>query len=499
MSTSASLHSLYQLDPTNTPLRLWMIYRKLYDISIKTRLLNGNDNISKEMNWYKRRLLMNSVLEQRKFIESKEPFKVNQRFLESLIVFLMDMIEDVNPPQNLNHIPPEPVSLKDTTIIPPSNPTGTSCFCDSVIVAMFISTNKYDIILSKKNLFQPLWADEQLSKLKLAWMNPLLNKIEDSLCYTFQLKLAEEKKEEAEKKTKKVAEDILVKRMFSIVQQMRTSRSGEASEHYDETSRNIATEISELRQKLDTECGRGGGMVGEEFVQEDASAFFLAILSIGGWSGVFLSSMMELKISSFNISQEVIEKHGISLEIPGLLINDIEVGTHLQLVINSNWDKRKFFIEKDDEGMTAWNTSVGFVRISDPFVFLIQRDKPSGQEKKISTRITMPEKEIIEIPIMYYQNNETRLDYLPKTTVSPIFNLFKIIWKYQIFAILCHISPGAESGHYVLYFKYPQSNDNWYYYNDLGPIMQPVDIRNDKEHKQSIETDGYLFWADRII
>ncbi|HEC66357.1 MAG TPA: hypothetical protein ENI23_13805 [bacterium] len=488
MSTSDSFLTLYQLDPANIRLRVWILYRKLYATSLKTRFSSETKTVDSNLSWFKRRILLHNILQQYDLLNIKHSLREEWTFLESLIIFLMDIDPKIKPPPNLPSIPPLFPEKDKISVVLPGNPTGTSCFCDVVFVAMFIATNKYDRILSGENLFEYPWADKQLENRNFVWIKAYYQ-VKDSACYLTQLDKAKENENQAKMETKKTAKDFQ-KSIFEIVKRIR-SYAGEEQNKVQE-SEFIAFKISQLREKLEKECGivaKSGG----RFIQEDTTAFFLNILAIGGWHGTFLSVIMGIEITE--LGQVTI--YPFNSEIPSLSITDSKGGTPLQTIIDENWFTRRVIIV---ENMLA-RVSQGFVRISDPFVFLILRGIGVGtieKQKRISTIITFPEDDTIKLSIMHYQNEETQLPSIPKTTVSPISNLSKTTWNYKIFAIACHTSLGSlQEGHYVLYFKYPGRDNEWFLYDDIHPIPKRVNIHKDQDHKQTIEQDGYLFWADR--
>jgi len=483
MSKSASFLSLYQFDPTNIHLRSWQIYRNLYDISLKTRSLDETGIVSK-MNYYKRRLLVENIKKQHDDLLNNDlSSKEIRSVLESLIVFLMDTGEEMQRPKSLASISSK-LPVKNQLL--PSNPTRSSCFCDVVIVAMFLSTDKYDAILSEENLFKFMWVDKQLEKWivdDVIWTNNLglLNQIKGSLCHDPGMKGSDKEIEQIVRTSAKK----IISQLFNIAEKIRSL------EEADQKSKNkLAEDVKGLRVSIQ-ECKGFGGVEGlsgkKEFVYEDAIQFFRSILSVGGWTGNFLSIWMVIRINEERTVQ--IPKFDISL--PLLNIQNIDPRSSLQITIDRNWFTRQSGL--DDPG---WTISRGFIRISDPFVFSITRDL--WNEKSI----TFPKNDRIKIPIMYYQNDktllqsdETLLQPNSKTNASPISDLSKTTWEYRIFAIACYLS---SMKHYVLYFKFPGDNRNWYYYNDLGPVFRKADIYKDGEDKTMIETLSYLIWAERI-
>ncbi|KKK91794.1 hypothetical protein LCGC14_2709370, partial [marine sediment metagenome] len=361
-------------------------------------------------------------------------------------------------------------------MVVPTNVTGSSCFCDVMIVAMFLSTNFYDRILYETELFEFQWVNVELieEKENIEWIKFLINDIKRSACFETQ-KVILQKKKISDKKLENLTEETtktLMKEFQNIlIDTVRIMRNPIFEKRYIILSNVISQNITSLRIKLRDSCGRGQP---SGLFQEDTVEFFNSIMAIGNWETVYLSIIKEIKEYSFefkirneNIFKNVKPLIKFDIEPPGIfkLLILKNLG-ELQKLITTYFEKKEentqeisfkelpesyknYIFSKDPDSLSKIEsdqkmkiiekTSRILIRIPDVFVFTLGRI--TEENTKISTNISIPANEILFIPVLRNSN----------------------IKKYKIQAIICQRGD-VTGGHYLLYFKFKNKDkdaDAW--------------------------------------
>lgn len=510
-----SLLAVHRLFPGRTStISLWIAYENLYEKALRSRLVNG------DLSWYTRRVLVRQIIALKKqfTLTLDDPRKV-EVFLDSLILISMDVLPKITNPVVEFPLVDFPLKPLTKVAVVPSNESGSSCFCDVVIVAMFLATDRYDILLTDTNPFQFFWADK-FSETEIAlipWIINLISFIGKSPCYFVQLEQLTkgseprsniiEDSERAKELTKQKLKQMAILLREHIVKPMRG---------YEKTteSNDIGKSISNLRTKITDECGRLKSSIGE-FRQDDASEFFRTLLEIGGWQSIFLPVLRHVRTDTFSesgVPRTLDKVRGVkpwirtTIEAPGIIqfsIHDDSIQTaidHFFFEADENVDKDiesgTFFehVLLQDPNLIGTISSINvdtsiekqLFRLSDPLVFTLKRVVPTRfnpKGERIFTRVSIPPDDQIKFPIM-----ESHTD---KQSAIP----------YRIYAIVCHSGATALSGHYVLYFRY---GNRWYFYDDAFPVkFEEVSIHDDpkkkkEDHRGFVQRNAYLFWAERV-
>ncbi len=493
-------------------LSLWIIYNNMLKRSLES-----------ESNYEARRLRIRELyflLQSFKFEEENNiNLNIISVFLRSLIIFQFDLKRSFKIPKPL--IIPQNFDFKQ--ILVPQNSSGNSCFCDVVLVAMFLSTTTYDLIFQKDNLFTYLWEDELFLK-GLPEETMMENKITNSKCFLLQLERLQkmdmtvlEIQKKAIENTKKIASKLLDS-LLVIAKNLRKTLTFRTLE---EESVDLGEKVELFRILLAKECKWQ-----EKLEQEDAAEFFETILGIGNFESAFFSMTRKIRIDSFSSQKQghIFQKippfirtfnnapSWQTLEIDLFLkINAFKEGNSIQKLIDLEFleemsqtehkkgidnvfvsymrsidktmvDTNELFLI--NEGFTVNTREVmRFIKVPKVFFFVlrrtVQRELPTGEKTLVrpATKVTIPEDEKITIPV--FESNDK--------------------FHYRITAIACQIG-SLDVGHYVLYFRYANL-DQWLYYDDLRGkkgVVQ-VDIHAEGFHKKSIEKNAYLFWASRVL
>lgn len=501
---SLNLQSLHLQIPSDLPSHLWIIYRELYRQAIQSRshILGGNSTRDKFQSYHRRIIIyqistilkdLDSLAFSEKLGEgsilpnllydpnSKGWFSYPSVFLESLIVFLMDIDNEKITHGTITPFPTIIETGKISTVLPMN--LAESCFCDSVLVAMFLSTDFYDILLNENNNFIFPWKDEGLldslyrdrekSITGRKWIKLMKNTVATSACYKPQ-------KGDATRTVDKVKK--IQGKLLDIVKTIREHQLQDT-----EKSKELAEKVSQLRKQLKDDCERGTVVK-----QEDPIEFFLTILAIGSWGPIFLPIMLEMSNTPVFLGTSITDRVSVNIALPEEQITSFRFMNEdrhpLQTLIDWNLD----YIQNGDRTVT----SSAFLRVPEIFAFKVGRIKQVGKgpPKKDKTEITIPEDDKFKIPVMRLPAN---INLSVAEIGSLIFNQKSNLWDYEIIAIACQTGGVTETGHFVLYFKYNGTGD-WFYYNDAGPVLQKVDIHENGKHKTIIEQNAYLFWAKRL-
>lgn len=546
---SLNFQLLHLQNPSlNSASHLWILYRQLYNQALHSRIYTSNgkggDLVEERFQFYRRRIIVHQIFTilnalgtmspQEKsllpdFLQDKSEEERDGRltipttFLDSLIVFLMD----IEPYTGLTSIPRLSTLIEVDSQgrklwhVLPYNVLGTSCFCDSVIVAMFIATDFYDIMLDSEETFTPFpWEDKQLIGGKFAgkyrtWIRDMKSDVKKSACYRTQELEKEEKR--GETKEIKPLEDEEVeeirretigaaKEIQTLMREIVTSmRDHVPKGSTDKVSGNtyeyvLGGKVSGLRKELSSKCRRG-----EAEAQEDIAEMFRSLLELGSWENRFLPVTLRIDSQEYYQDSNLLYTNTkVVIEPPDLPFFSMKtretqslqelISMHLNVATKID----PTYIKSIQLNQVISSTS-GFLRLPDVLPFRIQRfdfvawDKPS---RKISTHVTIPKNQELVIPVMSFSASII-------STGKPPFHA-ENNWKYRITAMACHLGATDLGGHYVLYFRYNGSGEDWYYYNDMNSDekkenrLLKVDIFEDKIHRDTIEQNAYLFWAKRL-
>ena len=520
---------------------LWIIYRQLYEQVLRSRIYTssgkGNELREERMKFYRRRIIVRqifTILSSLDLFGTKAPQEksllpdflknitekerdrwlvIPSTFLESLIVFLMDSEPYKVPPTITRLSTFSLVDNQQRELLPvlPYNVQGQSCFCDSLLVAMFIAHDFYDIMLDENQIFNIFpWEDKQLTEERFAdefrpWIGYMKSEAKDSACYKTYEKEKEETKQEhtlSDKEVEEVRNKTIVSLkelqilMRTLVNYMRQHvKKGSIDENFTNSYETVlGFFVSNLRKEL-FKCSRG-----EETKQEDISEMFRSLLEVGSWGNRFLPVALKINFEEYSRESTLLHTNTTVTiqgpDLPFFLMKKREtqslqdlISSHLNAVTKE--EKEQVLLKKRKLDRVLSSTS-GFVRLPDVLPFRVQRfdfismDIPSW---KIGISVTIPENQELNIPIMSYSANNIPMEHN---------------WRYRITAMACHLGDTERSGHYVLYFRYNGTGDQWYYYNDVSSSgggknqLLKVDIYKDQNHKDTIEKHAYLFWAKRL-
>ncbi len=342
---------------------------------------------------------------------------------------------------------------------------GHSCFCDSVAVAMFLASQRYDRIF----LDFPQADKFDLKRIELSdneiWYKgiktpTILNTCEDSVISVSILNVLKE-----------------------IMEGMRKGIGNEK----------LTPLMKSLRKTLENSCG------GQESTEQgDPDQFYYTLLNIAGASGfipLFSSTniwefdskefpsvppLYEIEVMAGSIRIEIPRKGNTELQsMIARKFRPIDKGSELRTAGRWNDFFLKYGVLLSFDYMMTPRVSEHIVLLYAPSTFAlnIQRNVPTGEGEgepiKTKQRVKFPPNFEIKIP----------------TIIHPGL-------RYQIFAIACHRGTSGR-GHYVLYFNYEKDNQ-WYFYNDDEKTLSKRVNGLSKDDITEIETLGTLFWVTRI-
>lgn len=401
-----------------------------------------------------------------------------------------------------------PVSSMDN-MVGPSN-YQSSCYCDVVIVSMFLTTNAYDPIFDTQvspfdsnpweevdgYLFQFTTFEEDDP---LSWLKNVLPNLRTNPCL----------KNRTEGEAKNVIATFKLLLSDFIRGKLRTIHTE------DKTDNDWAIEqrdiITQIRKFIRDECG--GKDLGKP---EDASEFFRSILEITGWERIASPIQVQLLTTEYSISSRVLSIQNTNSrieapEIPQFIISTI--GNHtrtLQSVIDANLgrldiaevediiienalnevhqllreesDLRKMELPSIPYAVRARRlyTWRSFARIPQSIVFTVTPEGTMiGRE---ATSITLEQEDpIIYLPILGIPDNNRETN--PRMS-------------FRVFSVVVFVP-----GHYYTYFRYPPGDPSakWYLYNDTSPKIRPIiDPGDETIRKNHIEKQGYMYFCQRI-
>ncbi|KKL98621.1 hypothetical protein LCGC14_1822600 [marine sediment metagenome] len=232
--------------------------------------------------------------------------------IDSLLVYAMDPAAPLleHPVAGVPDIPQPGTLETDLRWSMPLN-RESSCFCDVVVAAMFMSGTSYDVLLTGVHL--PLWRDAHvrnaLIPLQLAWVDALFPSVTDTRCYGVQFDEETEKgaaPEDAARDARSIAlrtaEEARALLKDTIVTNMRTLVPDDARRR--DSVRRVTDGVTLLRLLIAERCklfdvDPETGAV--RFGTEDAVVFFHAILDVGGWGPAFLPVVRTVRAASFSL------------------------------------------------------------------------------------------------------------------------------------------------------------------------------------------------------
>lgn len=399
----------------------------------------------------------------------------------------------------------------------PSN-TGNSCYCDSVFVIMFLATYSFDK-MTEIGMFDQRSVDEnpkrwftQLNDTKLLsdviesrnsptdWISKTINSNENNTCYLQILSNNPGGKEPA------LREFIEFQRNFasdlkSLVDLMRSKGSN---------PKKIIDAREKIRQKL-VDCR----MLEEISSTEDTSLFIRAIFELGGWTQSCLPILLTTHTFTLHFSSEpsyifytfselyMDNSPIIPLAYPSLRIPEGN-NTLTSLIVESMAQIR---VLSDDKRNFSWNPSESLSdklrAFSDklpPYITQVLKKDIGLIFETVSVEKTVKET-IIKLPeiLILYINRYNSLTKEKNTSSLPISDntgseLLQIPYfgettRYRYLAFICF-----SHTHYYSYFRY-KNGYNWYYYDDIGPVIKDVGKNINsfkKSHRQRIEENTYI-------
>ncbi len=496
-SEPAAARALVTLFPSLPSSRAWLLYDSLLRAVVRAR---GPAAASR------RRVLAAQIPG---VVARKMGNSAARAYVGSLLAMLIDPIP-IPPPPEFPGVPCPLVSSRMRVPVP-EHSGGSSCFCDVVLVAMFLGTSGYDELLFRK-ASSPVWQDALVDDKAIpspVWVHELRWNLEINRCFA-RHKYLGMNEEAAEKAT---LEDIKgLQRLLAegIAGPMRTLIPKDL---FVQESHKIGESVIQLRKRL-----RDCGFMGVGGAQEDSEELFNAILYMGEWNGLFwpilrktLKRTITGTVRGQRLEKSIPPRTTVTIDVTFLFINfppdplgSVFPLPHLlQHLLDDAYSSSSSTdeVEKElgegdfdyirenlqslthltDDELGAGDLEIQYVskerllRVPDPFAFSLRRmTHEHGAAVRKENLVLLPDDHVIEVP-------------------SPGGDL-----RYRIFAIACQEGT-ARSGHYTLYFRCSGSPDpnSWYYYNDMGPKLTAVDMGNEKR-KNFISKNAYLFWAERI-
>ncbi len=506
---------------------LWYLYQRLHSKAGRVRRLSSSSTVV----FLERRLLVSEIVAHRLVFGEKEStgtLAPALGYMESLVASLIE--PSVELPR-LDTLPGIVIAGRGTSIVVPRNMSGTSCFCDVVLVAMFLATDQYDTIFAPGASFANLWQDAmplRAAQVMADWVPNLAILLpEESPCFTEQFEIDEENAEENTRRAVKR----LVRQLENIVRLMRVPAP---LTDYDKKARDLGLNVTQFRLTLFNDCLRHGARDREALVEDDAAEMYRIILQLGGWSPIFMPIVRQARVDHFKKYQtDVFLLDGVSPLVrvnilpPGPqrldFVAEFTDGESLQQLINLN-----FLGEVHDVENVTLPRSATLLR-ENPFAQHIKQVDPDMYGHELRS--------LQSVGFTVHTTTKLRLAYVPKvfvfslargvpsrlsreshrvfTQVSlapgqtldiPVLESEALV-KYRIIAMACHILFGSTSGHYVLYFRRGGINP-WFFYNDLGAQIERVDLDDPSgmlpmgnpsmTNKEFVERNAYLFWATRM-
>jgi len=179
-------------------------------------------------------------------------------------------------------------------------------------------------------------------------------------------------------------------------------------------------------------------------------------------------------------------------------------GVTLQSLIDRTWHDESVFIDSEnvdltEEGWTQYLSQYG-VDVKDvlanPRIRLISKKSTRVITANRMMFVNSPDILAIKINRIVSGDPKTgkKVNY-PAVLPNDEIVYIPFMWKpvaYRLLAIFVHIGVAFRSGHYVTYFRYNEGNQ-WYYYNDSGPIFEKSNIGS-RTTKKTIESGGYFYF-----
>ena len=492
------------------------VYASLHDIVLRAR--SAADDV-------RRRVLVHQLVQYR---AAQAAARNNRRptdaLVDSLVVHAMDPTLAVeHPVVDVPQIPrPDPLDAAVRWSLPSNR--SHSCFCDVVLVAMFMSSTAYDALLAGWHVV--LWRDAYvragMARLGVQWPFALFPDVTDLPCFHEQLRQQQAAGETdaeavrlARESALRIAEQVRRLLADSVVVNMRTVV-------HDETLRRqfvaaVTDGVEQLRRTLSEQCALFDveEATGEAvFGPDDAAVFFHALLDVGGWGPAFLPVVRNVRAQRFSlvlpgttrdlladVPPRVTAEVSPTVRVPVLSFPQGAGGTTLQAVIDAAFlhdpvveDSPSIrshldYILRERPDLASefvpvllpmrqpktWTSDwQRLARVPDVFVFALARGAHSSagpDVQRVFTAASVERGERVLVPVLD-GGVDARL-------------------PYRVAAMV------LEQGlHYTLYLRVGGVGDQWYFYDDQSSEMPRVDIHQEPL-RTTIAQNAYLFWAVR--
>ncbi len=462
---------------------------------------------------FRRRLVVLELAALRPSVADRDAFSA--AFLDSLLISSLDPVPWAEPVDETvpGFVRPLPLALFSSAAgnaVMPRN-VANSCFCDSVIVAMFLATDAYDRHLSEEPFLLP-WRDSPGGVPHPApeWLRETVPVVENSLCYQKNAEALglnsdppaatpEEVKQftlESIRKLQGTLRDLVVN-----VMRVRVSDR----EQYLGAQETIGLAIENFRETLSQECGGGEGVAG----QEDAVEFYEHILQAGGWLPLHSVTFRTVKKTTYvdrdasrNLFASLIPTYSVHVDLRAALRTRLgERRAPLQELIDAAFRpvlSTDVITPKRDTGVfeaayeqdprlrenvakypdttefeLSFETTEEIARLPDDvLVFVVDRFAlEEGEMRRVATEVDLPRDGVVR---------------------------FRGSVDYSLIAVVCRIGDTPQGAHYFLYFR---RGDRWYRYDDTvtSPEEPARSVRlTDEAVRKEIEETGTIFWAKKI-
>lgn len=473
--------------PSKSPLGT---YFRMLNLLIKSY---SRKRVLTSLDYKRKRLIMGNLLNLVYTIRDvnllDDDAKLGYFFLQTVFIHLLTPRSWV--PIDLRPIP----KLKDyRNLIVPKNDSGSSCFCDAVLVAMFLTSHENDKLLPRIPFsggdFYPWEEAEGETELFLSLFDEKIPKV----ILMSTLKSSCRNVNEANE---------LIDLLMTIVTQMRDVPN--TKKDRDEKTELVGQIITVFRGELFDKCD-----IGTPFQQESAPLFLVNMVRLNHMNPVLFPLIREIRVDSFYSGNRRVEAVPdlVNFGIPDPVLTTLNPGEGkkprtLQEVINSEYfpnieiellkDPESFkkggifanHINKFTRVENIKNLAVerklvrSFIKLPKVLVLEMSRALPTQfGPRKIQFDITIPDSMQLTIPMFEPTNS------------NPI-NI-----TYRIIAIVCHTSGllGIESGHYITYFLPYEEKNNWLLYNDVAEQMLVNADITKSPHANTIKRDAVLYF-----
>ena len=489
--------------------KLWDVYWGYYESLLRSRgyaAAGISSSEPSEANTSRRLILLaleriirsyflSSLIEGEKIYESSAVALKNMSWL---VAFSMD----TKPEFTLRASEEGPIPSM-TNMVGPSN-YESSCYCDVVIVSMFLATDAYDSIFDTNlDVFSSdhkPWDDDYLFEFigdddPLSWLKNVQPNLRTNPCLKDTRNLEDAK-------TRITTFKLLLGDL--VRGKLREALPADRDENtWAIDQRKVVTEIREF---VFRECG--GAKLGSP---EDASEFFQKIMIITGWDTIALPIRVELWTTEYwipslnNLSVRATNSKVVAPDIPIFKIFmtgnpartlqsviDANLGRHLDIAevekititdetnavhlsLKEEADRRNITLPSPGYVVSSrrsysWTT---FARVPDYIVFKLE---PESGISRTRTRVTLEEDPTISLPILGIPDDEG---------ADPRIS-------FRVFSVVIH-----DPGHWWMYFRYPPDYTEavWYKYDDTSP---KITLAIPEELKLDVEDKGTLYFCQRI-